>query len=300
MSRLLIAGFAPLLFLISSWEDCAAAELKVRYPSVQHPYYAKRDVYFVGLLKMALERSGEDYTLTDVPFSAYSEERSVLLIQSDQYDVHWLNTTAERERELSPVRIPLYKGAIGWRTFFITPKMQREFSQASSVQDLKKYVFAQGHDWADVEILLKNGFAVERASNWQGLFKMVSLDRAQAFPRSIVEIVAEQKEDAAKDLVIENTLILRYPAAYYFFVAKDNQKLTSALERGLRRSIRDGSFDRLFFETFGQQMSQLNLEQRQVISVEHPNLQNQLPMDDEQLWFSIEWFKQAQPRFSGQ
>lgn len=298
MGRLFFAGVMLLLFLMPMAGTSAATELNVRYPSVQHPYYAKRDVYFVTLLKMALERSGENYTLIDVNFSEYSEKRSVLLIQSDQYDVHWLNTTAEREAELLPVRIPLYKGAIGWRALFIRPDMQREFNKITTEQELKRHVFVQGHDWADVEILLKNGFAIERASNWQGLFKMVSLNRAQAFPRSIVEIVSEKKEKVASELAIENTLILRYPAAYYFFVAKNNHGLKNALEHGLKKSLQDGSFDRLFFETFGQQMSQLNLEQRRIISIDHPNLQNQMPIEDKQLWFSIEWFKQAQEKYS--
>ncbi len=267
-----------------------AAELPVRYPAVQHPYYAKRDVYFVRLLTLALERSGEPYRLEGVAFSEYSEKRSVLLLQSGQYDVHWLNTTAERERELLPVRVPLCKGVIGWRALFIRPQMQNEFTRVASAEDLKSFIFAQGHDWADVDILLKNGFSVESASNWAGLFKMVTLNRAQAFPRSIFEIVAEQKEDVAKDLTIENHLILRYPAAYYFFVPRDNTRLQAALERGLLRSVEDGSFDRLFFATFGEQMSQLNLEQRKILAIDNPELQ--IPQQ-KNLWFSIEWYKNA-------
>lgn len=298
MSRFYLARFILLCLFAPISQAYSATELKVRYPSVKHPYFAKRDVYFVNLLTMALERSGEEYELIDVAFSEYSEKRSALLIQSDHYDVHWLNTTAEQERELLPVRFPLYKGVIGWRALLIRPEMQAVFDQVDSVQDLKLHVFAQGHDWADVEILLKNGFAVERSSNWGGLFKMVALNRAQAFPRSIVEIVAEQKEDVAKGLAIENTLILRYPAAYYFFVAKGNHRLKDALECGLRNSLQDGSFDRLFFETFGEQISLLNLEQRKVLSVDHPNLQSQMPIDDKQLWFSIEWFKQAQEKYA--
>lgn len=271
----------------------APDELEVRYPAVQHPYYSKRDVYFVRLLKMALDRSDEEYELIPVKFSEYSEKRSMLLIQSNQYDVHWLNTTAEWERELLPVRVPLYKGAIGWRVFFIRPEMQSVFSRIESVEDLKPYIFVQGHDWADVSILLEAGFAVELTSNWEGLYKMVSLDRAQAFPRSIVEIVSEHQEDFAKDLAIEETLILKYPAAYYYFVAKGNQRLKNALERGLKRSMQDGSFDQWFFETFGEQLLQLDLEKRKIISIENPNLQ----VENDDLWFSVEWFEDAKERF---
>jgi hypothetical protein len=273
-------------------------ELQVRYPSIQHPYYAKRDVYFVTLLKMALERSGEEFKLINVDFSEYSERRSMLLLQSHQYDVHWINTTAERERELLPVRIPLCKGVIGWRAFFIRQGDQKLFDKIDSVAGLRPLVFVQGHDWADVDILVKNGLSVERAPNWEGLFKMIALGRAQLFPRSIFEIIAEQNEPAAKGLAIEDSIILRYPAAYYFFVEKTNVRLKNALERGLLKSIEDGSFDRWFFATFGEQLLQLNLEHRKILSIENPELQNLMPINDERLWFSIEWFKKAKEKYT--
>jgi hypothetical protein len=275
-----------------------ADELVVRYPSIQHPYYAKRDVYFVTLLKMALERSGEPYSLVNVNFSEYSERRSVLLLQTNQYDVHWINTTAERETQLLPVKIPLCKGVIGWRAFFIRPADQAVFDQIKSLEQLRQLTFVQGHDWADSDILEKDGFKVERAPNWAGLFKMVTIWRAQLFPRSIFEIIAEQKESASAGLAIEKSIILRYPAAYYFFVTKQNERLKNALERGLIKSIEDGSFDQWFFTTFGEQLSQLNLEQRRVLSIDNPDLKQQPHLHDSRLWFSIEWFQKAQIRFT--
>lgn len=281
------------LFVLPTWQAIAADRLQVRYPAVQHAYYSKRDVYYVTLLTMALQRSGEPYELIDVKLPDYSEKRSVLLIESDQYDVHWLNTTPEREQQLLPVRVPLDKGAIGWRAFFIRPEMQPRFDKVESAEDLKSLVFVQGHDWPDVPILLQNGFAVERSSNWDGLFRMVALKRAQVFPRSIVEISAEQNEDVAEGLVIEKNLILRYPAAYYFFVAKDNARLANALERGLKKSFQDGSFDKLFYQTFGGPIADLDLQSRRVISIDYPELK----IEDESLWFSKEWFAKLQEQF---
>lgn len=288
----LILCFLSLLQTAPIWA-AAEDELTVRYPSVQHPYYSKRDVYFVTLLTMALDRSGEPYRLIGVKLPDYSEKRSVLLIESDQYDLHWLNTTPEREQQLRPVRVPLDKGAIGWRAFFIRPEMQAVFDKVDSAEDLKSLVFVQGHDWPDVPILLHNGFAVERSSNWDGLFRMVALKRAQVFPRSILEISAEQNEDVAEGLVIEKNLILRYPAAYYFFVAKENARLAEALERGLKKSFADGSFDKLFYETFGEPITELNLQSRRVISIDYPELK----IEDESLWFSKEWFARLQQQY---
>lgn len=275
-----------------------ADELVVRYPSIQHPYYTKRDVYFVTLLKMALDRSGETYKLVNVDFLEYSERRSVILLQTDQYDVHWMNTTAERERELLPIHIPLCKGVIGWRTFFIRPQDQHLFDQIETVDQLRRLPLVQGHDWADSDLLEKVGFHVERAPNWAGLFKMVALGRAQFFPRSIFEIIAEQKEPASQGLAIEKNLILRYPAAYYFFVKKPNARLKMALEVGLLKSIEDGSFDRWFFATYGEQLNALNLETRKVLAIDNPGLTQQPHLNDPRLWFSIEWFKKAKALYN--
>lgn len=285
----LLQCFLTLMLIFTPLKSVYATDiLKVRYPFIQHPYYSKRDVYFISLLRIALERSGETYELIPVKFSEYSEKRSKLLIQSGQYDVHWLNTTEANEQALLAVPVPLYKGAIGWRVFFIRPEMQAAFSKVESVEDLKHFVLVQGHDWADVPILLNAGLSVERTSNRGSLFNMVILNRAHAFPRSIVEIVAEHQNDInAKDLVIEQSLLLQYPAAYYYFVQKDNTRLKQSLYRGLKRSLEDGSFDQLFFDTFGDQIDKLNIESRRVLSIDNPKLET----TDDPMWFSQEWLK---------
>jgi hypothetical protein len=281
-----LIGFLPTIPAL------AQEKLIVRYPAVQHEYYSKRDAYFISLLDMALARSGEDYQLVQVKLPDYSEKRSVLLLESKQYDAHWINTTPEREQQLLPIRIPLDKGAIGWRAFLIRPDMQPVFDKVTSAEDLKSLIFVQGHDWPDVPVLLKNEFSVERSSNWSGLFRMVALNRAQVFPRSILEISAEQKENVAEGLVIEKNLILRYPAAYYFFVAKDNAELANIIERGLKKSFADGSFDKLFFQNFGAPIADLDLSSRRIISIDYPAL----TIEDESLWFSREWFEKVREK----
>ena len=290
----LMRYIACALLVFPAWQAVATDRLHVRYPAVQHDYYSKRDVYYVTLLTMALERSGVPFELTEVKLPDYSEKRSVLLIESNQYDVHWLNTTPERERKLLAVRVPLDKGAIGWRTFFIRPELQPVLDKVSSADDLKPLVFVQGHDWPDAAILLQSGFAVERSSNWDGLFRMVELNRAQLFPRSILEISAEQKEPVAQGLVIEKNLILRYPAAYYFFVSRDKPELAKIIERGLKKSFADGSFDELFFKNFGKPIAELDLAKRRIISVDYP----ELIIEDESLWFSREWFAKVQEKYA--
>ncbi len=267
--------------------------LTVRFPDVQHPYYAVRDQYYQKLLNLALERSNIRYEMKGVLLPDYSEARSMAFIKEGRYDIHWLNTTPEREVQLRPVRIPLDKGAIGWRAFLIRPDQQALFATVKTVDDLRQVIMGQGHDWADVEILMSNGFRVERSPSWAGLFKMVLLNRIQAFPRSILEIAAEQGQPEAAGLAIEKTLILRYPAAYYFFVARDNVELATALQKGLEAAIADGSFDRLFYEYYGPAIAALNMEQRTVLSIPNKTLQNQMPLNKPEFWFDVEAFSRV-------
>ena len=75
--------------------------------------------------------------------------------------------------------------------------------------------------------------------------------RFDYFPRGLYEVWGEQKVNADKNLVIEDSLMLYYPAPIYFFVNKKNVALANRIERGLRIAMQDGSFDKLFFSIPG-------------------------------------------------
>ncbi len=296
----LVAFIFVLLFSTLSTASAIAAgpaktgeALLVRFPDVQHPYYAVRDQYYQKLLILALERSKISYKTEGILLPDYSEARSMAFIKEGRYDIHWLNTTPSREEQLRPVRIPLDKGAIGWRAFLIRPDQQDFFATLKTVEDLRQVTMGQGHDWADVEILMSNGFRVERSPSWAGLFKMVLLNRIQAFPRSILEIAAEQRQPEAAGLAIEKTLILRYPAAYYFFVSRENKALAAALQTGLETAIADGSFDQLFHEYYGPAIAALNMEKRTVLSIPNRTLQSQMPLDKPEFWFDVGAFSKT-------
>ena len=106
MSRL-----AALLALV-----CAlplAAE-PLTYP--QHSSGADPEAYVVELLRQALARSGGDYQLQPSPRPMPQSRAEQSLEQNDgAVQLMWSMTTRAREDVLLPIRIPLYKGLIGWR-----------------------------------------------------------------------------------------------------------------------------------------------------------------------------------------
>ena len=265
-----------------------ATPIVVTYPaSDSNPFYYKRVRYFVDVLNLALRESGKPYTLKKVNLPFLKEVRSERYLQQGVYDVHWLNTQQWLEDSLLPIRIPLFKGLIGWRIFFIRAADQDKFSSIDNLDQLKRLVAGQGHDWPDTVLFEQEHFRQETSSSWEGMFMMLNRGRIDYFPRSVLEIWDERDAYPKLDLAIESHLLLRYPAAYYFFVRKDNIELANDIELGLNKAIDDGSFNALFNKYFGERLQHLNIDNRKVFDLQSHPLPKGAPLDRPELWYHM-------------
>ena len=147
------------------------------------------------------------------------------LMQNEFVDIIWSMTSIEREKKLTPIRIPLYKGLIGSRLLLINTKDKSKFRDIHSKKDLLQFYAGQGHDWPDTYILKNNDLPVVTSANYEGLFGMLLLDRFDYFPRSIIEIWDEAQAHISDEIIVEPNLIIQYPTASYFFVNKKIQKV---------------------------------------------------------------------------
>lgn len=258
-------------------ESLQPATLEIRYPAVVNNSRDIFDPYFVALLKLGMEKSGRRYTLNALPLSTFMESRSEVSLGKNYYNLHWLNSTPQREANLVPIRIPLFKGLIGWRLLFIKAENQSKFSNVNTLEDLRQFSAGQGHDWPDVEIFKFNHLPVTTSVSWDGLFKMLHAGRIDYYPRSIVEIWQEQQQFPNMDLHIEDHLVLHYPAAYYFFTNRQNTEIAEVLSEGLERAIADGSFDKLFFQYYGEFIKKAALDKRKIIELQNPDLKIENP-----------------------
>ncbi|WP_188152394.1 substrate-binding periplasmic protein [Teredinibacter waterburyi] len=259
----------------------------VRYPGLESGEINPNDLYKLKLLELAFAEMNQPLKLQPVNSSWVLESRSSRNLIDGRYDVHWLMTNQRHESMLRPIRVPIYKGLIGWRLLFIHTRNQAHFAAIETTAGLQKMVAGQGHDWPDAEILDKNNFALELSSYSRGLFKMLDVGRIDYFPRSLVEVWNEQQQFSESDLVVENHLALHYPAAYYFFVAKDNQALADIIEQGLLKAINNGSFDEIFYDRFGSDIRRAKLHERKVLKLTNPLLSEQTPLANNQLWLNI-------------
>ena len=92
--------------LLAGASTAPAAALTVVYPRAELPS-DRRDDYPVELLSLALQKSGTPYELKASPVFMLQVRAISELEQGKTLDVIWTMTSAEREKTLLPVRIPI-------------------------------------------------------------------------------------------------------------------------------------------------------------------------------------------------
>ncbi|WP_084186856.1 substrate-binding periplasmic protein [Andreprevotia chitinilytica] len=270
------------VFLIAT--GCHAARMIVFYPRSEMGD-DQRNTYPIMILDLALKKSGMDYELKPCKLLMQQQRALTQLAHGMDVDVFWSMTSKQREADLMPIRIPIDKGLLGWRLFLIRKGSQEKFDRVTDPNQLKAMVAAQGHDWPDMKILQGNGFTVQGVSSYESLFKMLQSGRIDYIPRSVGEIWGEADKYATDDLVVENNWVIQYPTAEYFFVNKENTVLASALERGLKIAIRDGSFEKIFLQYYGALLNRANLKARHLLKLANPLLEIPISLDNTDYWF---------------
>ncbi len=197
-------------------------------------------------------------------------------------------TSPQREQKIWPIRIPLYKGLLGYRIFIIREEDQALFSTISTVEELKKLIAIQGHDWPDSEILEANDFTLQRSPNYQGIFQMLRLQRADYFPRGVHEPWSEVERHRDKKLAVEKHLLIRYDAPLYFFVRYGDEMLHERIKEGLLMAIEDGSFDALFYNhpEVKYIFKCARISSRKIFRIPNPTLSPETPVGKKQWWYS--------------
>lgn len=270
-----ISGIGYLLLLLLFTQLLASNSLAdsnnnliVRYPASDNiRTYTKRVNYFVEILELALKKSGKPYQLEKITTPILLENRSKNNLKQKFYDVHWMNAKSALEADLRPIPVPLCKGLTGWRIMFIRPDNQTAFSNLNNLMELNKFTAIHGHDWPEKYMYENNHLRQKLANNFKSLFLMLHRKRGDYLSRSVLEIFEEEHAFPNLNITIETDLVLHYPAAYYFYVDKDNQELADALEKGLKIAIADGSFDAIFNRYFSEQIQRANLSTRRIINI---------------------------------
>src|SRR5690606_28520024 len=88
--------------------------------------------------------------------------------------------------------------------------------------------------------------------------------------RGIYQITSELGFYPDLDLVIEPSILLKYPSFTYFFVRQDDQRLAQRITLGLKKAQQNGQFATLFqsIPRFRWAQQQLRAGDRKVISLD--------------------------------
>lgn len=262
----------------------AAAETTLRYfPSGSIYEYRWK------LLETALSHTQD--TEGSFRLTPYAEEvtqnRGILLLQSGAIDVIALGTNDEREEKLLPIKIDILRGMVGFRLLVIRATDQARIAQMDDVALREQLTFGLNNHWADLPIMRANGFSVITSQEYENLFAMLAAGRFDAFPRGLNEARREldERRQTYPQLAIEQSKALFFPYPVYFWVNKDNVALAQRIERGLKQSLADGSFRKLFESYHAAEIAALKNEKRQVIRLDNPLLPAGAAPPDTSWWW---------------
>jgi spermidine/putrescine-binding protein len=246
----------------------------------------KRAEYPRDLLDLALSKTNVRYTIN--PSEDYLRQNKAIrkLKENIEINVVWSMTDKQREEEMTPIRIPIAKGLIGWRMLVSHKNTPFYRQEVSNFVDLLAFTPVQGIDWPDTKILQASGFNVVTSQDMLEGYELLQRKEVDFFPRSVIEVLQELNiEQKNTSLAFKPKLAIRYPSAMYFFVNKRNKTLAKLIETGLYRAIDDGSFDKLFLEYHGEMLEKFDLERARVFQIENPLLPYLTPIFDERLWY---------------
>lgn len=246
------------------------------------------------VLTAALEQTRAtygDYRLTISPDPAGALHfRHVGKSSDTEVNVVILTISPVWSKTLTPVRIPLLRGLLGYRLLLIHRNDLDRFSKINSLAELRRVTIGSVAHWVDTDIMKSAGLPVVTGSTYDGLHKMMQAHRFDALSRGVHQVEAEVAAIAAEpgnDLVVEPHLLLHYYLPVYFWFSRDRegQRRAKRVEAGLRAMVADGSLERMFNATFGPVIDKYDLAHRTLIELPNPLQGPEDPIGDSRFWY---------------
>lgn len=245
--------------------------------------------YCVELLERALKITEKEYGKTKVTKLniQITQGRSFEEIERGRLvDIDFAATSIEREKKLLAIKIPLFKGLLGYRVPVIRRENISRFDKIKTLEDLKKITIIQGTHWPDTEILLNSKLDVMKVAKFESMYPMLESGRGDAFFRSVCEAYGEVELRKNQNLIVYDRIILSYKMPMYFFVNKNNKTLKERIEKGLLMLIENGEFlDFMKNHPITKPVFPLEKYQNSLVfELPNPILPEDTPVNDSKLW----------------
>jgi len=244
--------------------------------------------YNIQLLDLALKatvKTDGAYELKELGQNI-NDERAMQMLNDGKFDVAYMTMNKDRAEKVLPIEVELSMGFQGYRLFIIHKDSAERFKAVKTLEDLRKLTAGFGAQWGDYPLLVANGLKVEAVTAPENLYPMLQAKRFDYFPRGANEIWGnlERFVPANPDLIAEPTLAFAYPYVQYFVVAKGNTKLADRIKKGLAIVAKDGSWKKLFLESYKDELARANLKSRRIFMLTNPSLPEGTPAPDTSWW----------------
>jgi ABC-type amino acid transport substrate-binding protein len=245
--------------------------------------YSQND-YTLQLLSAALLKADNRYIPSALGYFPPRGRDFSMMENKNGIDIMWGSARRDRERRFLTIRIPVFKGLIGWRIPLLMQHQKDMFKNVKTFEQLLALRPGQYFRWTDTAILKENGIDVFAVNTRETLMDMLVSGKFDYFPRAVIEIDNEYQQNKARGVVIDEHILMIYPTAFYFYVHKDNKALANNLTRGLELMIADGEMDELFHKHFGVILAELAVQRRQIFRLTNSNIPDTAPLARTELW----------------
>jgi hypothetical protein len=260
---------------------CMASHANVLVVS-HAPLVDANDVRFkypLELIKAALEKTQSQYGSyrIDVVGAPLTFARSLHELKRNAYENFFIlsgeNAEGMNDKALVSIDFPIDHGLLGYRICFVSPNAKESVKKVKTLDDLRKFSLLQGTGWPDVAILKHNGFHVEQASIYSGLFKMIISNRADLFCRGIQELKNEYAiYGKIGSLYYDESIALVYIMPWKFFFNKQSALAKKRIEEGLKIAFNDGTVKKLYLQYHADSIRFAALKKRKLFFLQNPSV----------------------------
>lgn len=281
--------FACFLMTVSSLSTFTFAHAQDVYIARPKSERDPRQEYVFELLNYALNYRSNAASI-NVRYSEHIHSRKrlhQLMLEGRKVDIQATATRIDWEESLIPIRVPIFKGLLGYRVFLINEDNQPTFSGIKELEQLKKMQAILGAQWSITPVWEAHNFKTIKNGDYDSLFKIIHFKRADYFPRGMNEVTQELTNYQPKypKLAIERKLAVYMPLPMYFFVTPHKPELAERLKTNLEAMIESGDFDRQFNAEYQEVMNQLAMNQRRTFYLTNPHLPDATPLNRKELWY---------------
>lgn len=258
----------------------------------------QRYVYNVKLLEAALEATKKthgDFVVQPTRHREVSRKRQLALVEQGKLDVTWAAASRELQEQLTAVKIPIFKGLLGYRLFLVNDDHKERFAKIKNLEELKNLKMCTGLGWGVTGLYEHYKFNLLISPAYEGLFEMIQENRADYFSRGVNEIFSEYEsyKKTHPKLHIDTHLAFYHPLPFYVYTAptKEGKALAARIEQGMKIMVQNGDFDRLFNEYHGDLLEKSAIGSRQVFEISNPFLPDDVPLDKKEYWIDVSALK---------